>query len=57
MSDNVVYPKFRDEEAVMYAAVRDATLCNESVASGMKIAILELVKHEILQNMLDSVEA
>lgn len=41
-----------DPQATMYRVVRDATLCNENgVSNAEKVAILELVKLEILRNM------
>lgn len=33
MSENVIYPVFRDEVDEIYRAVRDATRCNESMSA------------------------
>ena len=38
--------------AAAYRVVRDATFCNEDISTADKIAVLELVKHEILTNAL-----
>lgn len=34
--------------AQAYKAVRDATLCNDEITNAEKIAVLELIKHEVL---------
>ena len=57
MSENVIYPVFRDEVAESYRAVRDATLCNESMSAAEKVAVLELVKAELMRNMVDALDA
>lgn len=41
-----------DPMATMYRKVRDATYCNEDgVSNADKVAVLELVKSEIIRNM------
>ena len=52
---DVVDPVFRDEIAEVYCLVRDATVCNESISSAEKLAVLELIKFELLTNMHEQV--
>ena len=40
-----------DAIAYAYKEVRDATLCNEALSSGDAVAVLELVKYEIVRRM------
>ncbi len=47
-----------DPMATMYRVVRDATLCKEAgVSNAQKIAILELVKAEIVRNVQAEIDA
>lgn len=41
----------KDPLAEAYKRVRDATLFDKTISNAEKIAILELVKHEILRNI------
>lgn len=48
-----------DPMATAYRVVRDATLCQQGISNAQKVAVLELVKHEIVRNMqshLDELE-
>lgn len=46
-----------DPVQAMYQRVRDATVCNEAGASNAdKVAVLELVKAELLRNLLNEID-
>ena len=46
-----------DPMGTMYRVVRDATVCGESCSNAQKIAILELVKAEIVRYVQAEIDA
>jgi len=44
-----------DPTSTLYRRVRDSIVCNESVTNAEKIGVLEMVKAELIQAMLDEV--
>lgn len=54
---DVIYCEFREPLADVYKTIRDATVCNQEISNSEKVAVLELVKHELITNMHASLPA
>jgi hypothetical protein len=53
----VLHPrKISDHVADVYGKVRDATICNDNIAPADCIAILELVKAELLRDVQSQID-